>query len=326
MNNIDNNNDNNINNNINVGDIVPLGDRVNMVYMGTSVSKGKGRAVVVATGNETEMGKIAASLSKATKKTSTPLQKRLDRLGAILCGVAGVCIGVVLLAGWAWGTWSTYPTGLRVAVSIAVAIIPQSIVVVVTLTLTLGVRSMSRQNALVRKLHAVETLGNITNICTDKTGTLTQGKMVATCLALPGVLVGSSSSSSSSFSSNSSSITIPPSSSSSLPSSSSSSSLEGRCISSTTPMMYNISGEGLDPHGAIIDHQGNEILHHDNQQPASSSSMTPPSTTTFIRAVEIAALCNTSQASQRSVICSIFDFYVLETSVFVLLLGHQNQS
>eukprot|EP01113_Clastostelium_recurvatum_P038997 TRINITY_DN58_c0_g1_i1.p1 TRINITY_DN58_c0_g1~~TRINITY_DN58_c0_g1_i1.p1 ORF type:complete len:1037 (-),score=258.51 TRINITY_DN58_c0_g1_i1:49-3111(-) len=215
----------------------PLGDRKNIVYMGTNVSKGKGRAVVVATGNDTEMGKIASTLNKA-KKTRTPLQKRLDRLGVILSGLAVLFIAIVLLTGWAWGTWAVYPEGLRVAVSVAVAIIPQSVVVVVTLTLTVGVRTMAERHALVRKLNAVETLGNITNICTDKTGTLTQGKMVATSVAIP---------------------------------------FKG---------VYRVEGEGLEPHGAIKDSEGNEIEKESHE--------------ILIRAITIAALCNTSQLVEGS--------------------------
>ncbi len=94
----------------------------------------------------------------------------MDKLGFILSGMALVCIGIVLLTGWAWGTLSIYPEGLSTANAAAVAIIPQSIVVVTSLTLTVGVKVMSTNNALLRKMTAVETLGNITNICTDKTG------------------------------------------------------------------------------------------------------------------------------------------------------------
>eukprot|EP01117_Protostelium_nocturnum_P013045 TRINITY_DN4839_c0_g2_i1.p1 TRINITY_DN4839_c0_g2~~TRINITY_DN4839_c0_g2_i1.p1 ORF type:complete len:758 (+),score=215.05 TRINITY_DN4839_c0_g2_i1:1-2274(+) len=119
-----------------------------------------------------------------SKKSKTPLQVRLDRLGFILCGVALVCIAIVLLTGWGWGTFRVYPEGLRVAVSAAVAVIPQSIVVVVTLILTVGVKEMAKNKALVRNLNAVETLGNVMHICSDKTGTLTQGKMVATGIRL----------------------------------------------------------------------------------------------------------------------------------------------
>eukprot|EP01117_Protostelium_nocturnum_P007386 TRINITY_DN2646_c0_g1_i1.p1 TRINITY_DN2646_c0_g1~~TRINITY_DN2646_c0_g1_i1.p1 ORF type:complete len:953 (-),score=274.91 TRINITY_DN2646_c0_g1_i1:128-2986(-) len=165
------------------GDDVGVGDRKNMMFMSTGVTKGKGKAIVSFTGNSTQIGKIAKKLLKS-KTSKTPLQIRIDRLGFVLCGVAVVCIGLVLLTGWAWGTFQVYPEGLRVAVSVAVAVIPQSIVVVVTLILTVGVKSMAKNNALVRKLNAIETLGNVMHICSDKTGTLTQGKMMATSIRL----------------------------------------------------------------------------------------------------------------------------------------------
>ncbi|PRP77844.1 Na+ P-type ATPase [Planoprotostelium fungivorum] len=165
------------------GDNIPLGDRKNMLYMSTGVSKGKGRGLVVRTGNATEIGKIAKTLMKS-EKGQTPLQKRMDKLGIFLCGVAVFCIGVVLLTGWGWGTFSVYPDGLRVAVATAVAVIPQSLIVVVTLILTVGIKSMAKQKALVRKLQAVETVGNVMHVCSDKTGTLTQGKMMVTHICL----------------------------------------------------------------------------------------------------------------------------------------------
>ncbi|PRP84004.1 hypothetical protein PROFUN_08601 [Planoprotostelium fungivorum] len=165
------------------GDEIPLGDRKNMMYMSSGISKGKGRGVVIRTGNSTEIGKIAKTLTKS-QKGKTPLQKRLDRLGILLCIVAVICIAIVLLTGWGWRTFSVYPEGLRVAVATAVAVIPQSIVVVVTLTLTVGIKAMAKRNALVRKLQAVETVGNVMHVCSDKTGTLTEGKMMATNVRL----------------------------------------------------------------------------------------------------------------------------------------------
>ncbi|KAL6055196.1 P-type ATPase [Balamuthia mandrillaris] len=163
----------------------PLGDRKNSVFMGSVVTKGKGMGLVVRIGQKTQLGRIADTVSKA-KKASTQLEKKMTRLAIILAVAAVLSIGLVLLGLWVHDTEDLYPEGLQVGVTTAVAIVPEALVPVVTLTLTLGVRRMAKHNALVRKLNALEQLGNVTDICSDKTGTLTQGKMVATRVWLMG--------------------------------------------------------------------------------------------------------------------------------------------
>ena len=160
---------------------VPLGDRKNMLYMGSTVVYGRGVAVVTATGMDTEMGKIADALTQAAEG-QTPLQKKLSGLSKILTWlVLGVCVivfGVQLL--YAKGNFSFTETILpsfMAAVSLAVAAIPEGLATVVTLVLSMGVTNMSKRNAIIRKLTAVETLGCAQIICSDKTGTLTQNKM-----------------------------------------------------------------------------------------------------------------------------------------------------
>lgn len=159
---------------------VPLGDRKNMVYMGSTVVYGRGQAVVTATGMNTEMGKIADALTSA-KEEQTPLQKRLNQLSKILSIlVIGICVFI-----FAVDVLRSYPdiTGagmldtFMVAVSLAVAAIPEGLAAVVTIVLSIGVTNMSRRNAVIRRLTAVETLGCTQIICSDKTGTLTQNKM-----------------------------------------------------------------------------------------------------------------------------------------------------
>lgn len=164
-------------------DDVALGDRKNMCYMGSTVVYGRGRAVVVGTGMGTEMGKIAGALNEA-KEELTPLQVKLAELSNILTKlVIVICVVVfavdVLRHGFA--NVAAEPAYLldtfMVAVSLAVAAIPEGLVAVVTIVLSLGVTKMSRRQAIVRKLSAVETLGCTQVICSDKTGTLTQNKM-----------------------------------------------------------------------------------------------------------------------------------------------------
>ncbi len=152
----------------------PLGDRLNMVYSGCSVAYGRGRAVVVATGMETEMGKIAGLLA-GEKQQKTPLQQRLAKLGKSLGLLALAVCGVIFVIG--------ILSGLEVlelfltAVSLAVAVIPEGLPAIVTVVLSIGVQRMVKKNAIIRRLPAVETLGNASVICSDKTGTLTQNKM-----------------------------------------------------------------------------------------------------------------------------------------------------
>ena len=164
-------------------DDVPLGDRKNMCYMGSTVVYGRGRAVVVGTGMDTEMGKIAGALAEA-KEELTPLQVKLAELSRILTiMVIVICVvifGVDILRHGV-GNVLTDPTALldtfMVAVSLAVAAIPEGLVAVVTIVLSLGVTKMAKRQAIIRKLSAVETLGCTQTICSDKTGTLTQNKM-----------------------------------------------------------------------------------------------------------------------------------------------------
>ena len=162
---------------------VPLGDRKNMMYMGSSVVYGRGRAVVTATGMDTEMGKIAGALAQA-QDGQTPLQKKLAQLSKILSFIViGICvvifaIGIIreLVTGNSIGLDFLLDT-FMIAVSLAVAAIPEGLAAVVTVVLSIGVTNMSKKNAIIRKLTAVETLGCAQIICSDKTGTLTQNKM-----------------------------------------------------------------------------------------------------------------------------------------------------
>lgn len=163
-------------------DDVPLGDRKNMCYMGSTVVYGRGRAVVVGTGMHTEMGKIATALTQA-KKELTPLQMKLNELSGILTKlVLAICVIIFAVdIVRHFGELGTNPEMLldtfMVAVSLAVAAIPEGLVAVVTIVLSMGVTKMSKRQAIIRKMTAVETLGCTQIICSDKTGTLTQNKM-----------------------------------------------------------------------------------------------------------------------------------------------------
>lgn len=162
---------------------VPLGDRKNMMYMGSTVVYGRGKAVITSIGMDTEMGKIAGALSSA-KDEQTPLQKKLGQLSKILSFIVlGICVFM-----FAFDIVRAFVTGTEMnldfllgsfmlAVSLAVAAIPEGLAAVVTVVLSIGVTNMSKKNAIIRKLTAVETLGCAQIICSDKTGTLTQNKM-----------------------------------------------------------------------------------------------------------------------------------------------------
>ena len=158
---------------------VPLGDRKNMCYMGSTVVYGRGKAVITRTGMDTEMGKIAGVLA-ATEEEQTPLQRKLDQLGKALSWIVlGICVFIFAFNLIMKGNYSL--TGIlstfMVAVSLAVAAIPEGLATVVTVVLSIGVTNMSKRNAVIRRLTAVETLGCTQVICSDKTGTLTQNKM-----------------------------------------------------------------------------------------------------------------------------------------------------
>lgn len=153
---------------------VPIGDRVNMAFSSCSVTYGRGQGVVVAIGGDTEVGKIA-SMIQSVPDMRTPMQVRLDKLGQVLAIISLVVCGVIFVIGLCYGR------GLMdmfmTAVSLAVAAIPEGLPAVSTVVLALGVQRLAKQNAIVRNLPSVETLGSTTVICSDKTGTLTQNKM-----------------------------------------------------------------------------------------------------------------------------------------------------
>ncbi|WP_317321335.1 cation-translocating P-type ATPase [Subdoligranulum variabile] len=158
---------------------VPLGDRKNMCYMGSTVVYGRGRAVITATGMQTEMGKIAGALA-GTEDEQTPLQHRLDELGRTLSKlVLGICVFIFVFDLFVAGSFTleSILSTFMVAVSLAVAAIPEGLATVVTVVLSIGVTNMSKRKAVIRRLTAVETLGCTQVICTDKTGTLTQNRM-----------------------------------------------------------------------------------------------------------------------------------------------------
>ena len=161
----------------------PLGDRVNMVFSGCLVVNGHARAVVTATGMDTQIGKIAGYLNH-TKKNKTPLQLRLEKLGKTISTIAVVAAFTLFAIGMIKGQEIWYL--ILLAVTLAVAAVPETLALIVTLMLTHGVKKMVGKNVLIRKLQAVETLGSTSVICSDKTGTLTQNKMTIKRLWLYG--------------------------------------------------------------------------------------------------------------------------------------------
>lgn len=156
----------------------PLGDRVNMVFMGTEVVQGRGQVIVTNTGMTTELGRIAEMI-QGVETEPTPLQQRMTQLGNVLVSGSLALVALVVVGGiLQTGDFSTVEHLLEVSLSMAVAVVPEGLPAVVTVTLAIGTQRMVKRHALIRKLPAVETLGSVTTICSDKTGTLTQNKMV----------------------------------------------------------------------------------------------------------------------------------------------------
>ena len=166
-------------------DEIPLGDRHNDLFSSTYVTNGKAKAIVTSVGMQTEIGKIAGMLSEQEDEL-TPLQHKLNKVGSaigVICLVVCVVVFLMEMITLNWD-WSKFADAFKIAVSLAVAAIPEGLATVVTIVLSIGVTKMSKQNAIVKKLPAVETLGSCNVICSDKTGTLTQNKMTVTKIYL----------------------------------------------------------------------------------------------------------------------------------------------
>jgi P-type Ca2+ transporter type 2C len=167
---------------IELPDDTQLGDRINLVYQGTEVVQGRGTVLVTGTGMKTELGRIAEML-QSVETEPTPLQQRMTQLGNVLVSGSLALVALVVIGGLIRaGNWSPLEELLEVSLSMAVAVVPEGLPAVITVTLALGTQRMVRRHALIRRLPAVETLGSVTNICSDKTGTLTQNKMVVQSL------------------------------------------------------------------------------------------------------------------------------------------------
>jgi len=159
-----------------------LGDRLNMAFLGTTITDGRGRLLVTATGAQTEVGKIGILIDEAITR-ATPLEQKLARLGRLLIVIVLTLCAVIVGAGWLRGTTDFWHM-LEIGLSLAIAAVPEGLPAVTTMTLAIGMQRMARMRALVRRLPAVETLGAVTVICTDKTGTLTKNEMTVCVYAL----------------------------------------------------------------------------------------------------------------------------------------------
>lgn len=157
-----------------------LGDRINLVFTGTEVVQGRGTVLVTGTGMKTELGKIASNL-QSVEAEPTPLQRRMTQLGNSLVAGSLILVAIVIIGGTLYDA-KLLEKLVEVSLSMAVAVVPEGLPAVITVTLALGTQRMVKRNALIRKLQAVETLGSVTTICSDKTGTLTQNKMVVQSL------------------------------------------------------------------------------------------------------------------------------------------------
>jgi Ca2+-transporting ATPase len=162
---------------------VPLGDRINMAFMNTAVTRGRGEMIVTTTGMSTEMGHIADLLNK-TESDKTPLQKQLDRLTLIIAGLAGLAFVLMIIMGLNQG--QPLDAIFIAGIALAISAIPTGLPAVVTTMYSMGTRALAQQNAIVKRLPSVETLGSVSAICSDKTGTLTLNKMTAREFTVPG--------------------------------------------------------------------------------------------------------------------------------------------
>ncbi|HEY9705840.1 MAG TPA: HAD-IC family P-type ATPase, partial [Allocoleopsis sp.] len=171
-----------------------LGDRINLVFQGTEVGQGRAKVVVTRTGMKTELGKIASML-QSVESEPTPLQQRMTQLGNTLVSGSLTLVGIVIVVGLIYALakkgfdlpvlGNVFKELVEISLSMAVAVVPEGLPAVITVTLALGTQRMVQRKALIRKLPAVETLGSVTNICSDKTGTLTQNKMVVQRVETP---------------------------------------------------------------------------------------------------------------------------------------------